>query len=67
MLTWLLLKDCLILIIGQLMKLCILQAKELEVNTQYYIDLLAKGIGKTQEETAKDIQKIKILFPIGSN
>ena len=34
----------------------LLQAKELEVNTQYYIELLAKGIGKTQEEIAKDIQ-----------
>ena len=45
------------------MKLCLLQAKELEVNTQYYIDLLAKGIGKTQEETAKDIQRSRYVFP----
>jgi ATP-dependent Clp protease protease subunit len=45
------------------MKLCLLQAKELEVNTQYYIELLAKGIGKTQEEIAKDIQRSRYFFP----
>ena len=45
------------------MKLCLLQAKELEVNTQYYIELLAKGIGKTKEEIAKDIQISRYFFP----
>jgi ATP-dependent Clp protease protease subunit len=35
------------------------QAKELDANTEYYIDLLAKGIGKPKEEIAKDIQRPK--------
>ena len=45
------------------MKLCLLQAKEFKVNTQYYIELLAKGIGKTQEDIAKDIQRSRYFFP----
>lgn len=36
-----------------------LQAKELDANTDYYIELLAKGIGKPKEEIAKDIQRPK--------
>lgn len=35
------------------------QAKELDANTDYYIELLAKGIGKPKEEIAKDIQRPK--------
>lgn len=39
---------------------CLLpQAKELESNTEYYLELLAKGIGKPQEEIEKDIQRPK--------
>lgn len=35
------------------------QAKELEANTEYYIELLAKGIGKSVEEITKDVQRPK--------
>lgn len=35
------------------------QAKELDANTEYYIELLAKGIGKPKEEIARDIQRPK--------
>lgn len=35
------------------------QAKELDANTDYYIELLAKGIGKPKEEISKDIQRPK--------
>ena len=35
------------------------QAKELEANTEYYLELLAKGIGKPKEEIEKDIQRPK--------
>lgn len=39
---------------------CLLtQAKELESNTEYYLELLAKGIGKPQEEIEKDILRPK--------
>ncbi|KAK1324074.1 hypothetical protein QJS10_CPA02g00300 [Acorus calamus] len=34
-------------------------AKELDANTDYYIELLSKGIGKPKEEIAKDIQRPK--------
>ncbi|KAI3964289.1 hypothetical protein MKX01_041302 [Papaver californicum] len=34
-----------------------LKAKELDANTDYYVELLAKGTGKTKEEIAKDIQR----------
>ena len=37
----------------------IYQAKELDANTESYIDLLAKGIGKPKEEIAKEIQRPK--------
>lgn len=37
----------------------LIQAKELDANTDYYIELLAKGIGKSKEEIAKDIQRPK--------
>lgn len=37
------------------------QAKELDANTEYYIELLAKGIGKSKEEIAKDVQRPKYL------
>jgi len=40
-----------------------IKAKELDVNTQYYIELLAKGIGKSKEEIAKDIQRSRYFFP----
>ncbi|XP_002970082.2 ATP-dependent Clp protease proteolytic subunit-related protein 1, chloroplastic [Selaginella moellendorffii] len=36
-----------------------IKAKELDSNTKYYIDLLAKGTGKPEEEIAKDIQRPK--------
>lgn len=36
-----------------------LQARELETNTNYYIELVAKGSGKSEEEIAKDIQRPK--------
>lgn len=35
------------------------QAKELDANTEYYIELLAKGTGKSKEEIAKDIRRPK--------
>lgn len=35
------------------------QAKELDANTEYYIELLAKGIGKPKEEISEDIQRPK--------
>ncbi|KAL2602281.1 hypothetical protein AAZV13_10G218300 [Glycine max] len=38
-----------------------IQAKELEANTEYYIELLAKGTGKSKEEIAKDVQRPKYL------
>lgn len=34
-----------------------LQAKELEANTEYYIELLSEGTGKSKEELAKEIQR----------
>ncbi|KAJ7967567.1 ATP-dependent Clp protease proteolytic subunit [Quillaja saponaria] len=36
-----------------------IKAKELDANTEYYIELLAKGIGKPKEEIAKDVQRPK--------
>ena len=36
-----------------------IQAKELEANTESYIELLAKGIGKSKEEIAKEVQRPK--------
>ncbi|GAV74944.1 CLP_protease domain-containing protein [Cephalotus follicularis] len=36
-----------------------IKAKELDANTEYYIELLAKGTGKSKEEIAKDIQRPK--------
>eukprot|EP00246_Nothoceros_aenigmaticus_P014675 TRINITY_DN5752_c0_g1_i1.p1 TRINITY_DN5752_c0_g1~~TRINITY_DN5752_c0_g1_i1.p1 ORF type:complete len:392 (+),score=65.41 TRINITY_DN5752_c0_g1_i1:203-1378(+) len=36
-----------------------IKAKELDANTNYYIDLLAKGTGKSREEIAHDIQRPK--------
>lgn len=36
-----------------------IKAKELEANAGYYIELLAKGTGKSQEEIAKDVQRIR--------
>ncbi|KAG7977161.1 hypothetical protein I3843_05G016700 [Carya illinoinensis] len=36
-----------------------IKAKELDANTEYYIELLAKGIGKPKEEIARDIQRPK--------
>ncbi|GAA0156026.1 serine protease [Lithospermum erythrorhizon] len=38
-----------------------IKAKELDANTDYYIELLAKGTGKPKEEIAKDIQRPKYL------
>ncbi|KAL2930268.1 ATP-dependent Clp protease proteolytic subunit-related protein 1 chloroplastic [Bienertia sinuspersici] len=36
-----------------------IKAKELDANTDYYIELLAKGIGKSKELLSKDIQRPK--------
>ncbi|KAA0031363.1 ATP-dependent Clp protease proteolytic subunit-related protein 1 [Cucumis melo var. makuwa] len=36
-----------------------IKAKELDANTEYYLELLAKGIGKPKEEITKDIQRSK--------
>lgn len=36
-----------------------IKAKELDANADYYIELLAKGTGKTKEEIAKDVQRPK--------
>lgn len=36
-----------------------IKAKELDANTDYYIELVAKGTGKSKEEIAKDIQRPK--------
>lgn len=36
-----------------------IKAKELDANTEYYIELLAKGTGKSKEELEKDIQRPK--------
>lgn len=36
-----------------------IKAKELDANTEYYIELLARGTGKSKEEIAKDIQRPK--------
>ncbi|KAK7390973.1 hypothetical protein VNO78_19227 [Psophocarpus tetragonolobus] len=38
-----------------------IKAKELEANTEYYIELLAKGTGKSKEEIDKDVQRPKYL------
>lgn len=35
------------------------QARELDANTDYYLELLAKGTGKSKEEIEKDIQRPK--------
>ncbi|KAK7343521.1 hypothetical protein VNO77_12313 [Canavalia gladiata] len=34
-----------------------IRAKELEANTGYFLELLAKGIGKSEEELARDIKR----------
>ncbi|KAL0715494.1 hypothetical protein Bca4012_064816 [Brassica carinata] len=36
-------------------------AKELDANTEYYIELLAKGTGKTKEQINEDIKRPKYL------
>ncbi|KAI4318434.1 hypothetical protein MLD38_032137 [Melastoma candidum] len=36
-----------------------IKAKELEANTEYYLELLAKGTGKPKEEIEKDVQRPK--------
>ncbi|XP_044489732.1 ATP-dependent Clp protease proteolytic subunit-related protein 1, chloroplastic-like isoform X2 [Mangifera indica] len=38
-----------------------IKAKELDANTEYYIELLAKGTGKSKDEIARDIQRPKYL------
>lgn len=37
------------------------QAKELDANTESYIELLSQGTGKSKEEIAKEIQRPKYL------
>ncbi|KAJ8465535.1 hypothetical protein OPV22_028087 [Ensete ventricosum] len=39
-----------------------IKAKELDANTDYYLELLAKGIGKPKEEIEKDIQRPKYFL-----
>ncbi|CAI8590119.1 unnamed protein product [Vicia faba] len=36
-----------------------IKEKELEENSEYYIELLAKEIGKPKQEIAKDVQRTK--------
>ncbi|GAB4838343.1 hypothetical protein Ancab_027873 [Ancistrocladus abbreviatus] len=43
-----------------------IKAKERDVNTEYYIELLAKGIGKSKEEISKDIQRPKYFQAQGA-
>ncbi|KFK35966.1 hypothetical protein AALP_AA4G061000 [Arabis alpina] len=38
-----------------------IKAKELDANTEYYIELLAKGTGKTKEQINEDIKRPKYL------
>ncbi|KAL6347056.1 hypothetical protein AAG906_012307 [Vitis piasezkii] len=38
-----------------------IKAKELDANSEYYIELLAKGTGKTKEEIKKDVERPKYL------
>ncbi|CAI0472015.1 unnamed protein product [Linum tenue] len=38
-----------------------IKAKELDANTDYYIELLAKGTGKSKEEINKDVRRPKYL------
>ncbi|KAL1812046.1 hypothetical protein ACET3Z_022111 [Daucus carota] len=38
-----------------------IKAKELDANTEYYLELLSKGIGKPKEEIEKDIQRPKYM------
>ncbi|KAL0680027.1 hypothetical protein Bca4012_008008 [Brassica carinata] len=38
-----------------------ISAKELDANTEYYIELLAKGTGKTKEQINEDIKRPKYL------
>ncbi|KDP44483.1 hypothetical protein JCGZ_16316 [Jatropha curcas] len=38
-----------------------IKAKELDANTEYFIELLAKGTGKSKEEITKDVQRPKYL------
>ena len=35
------------------------QAKELDANTKYYVEMLAKSTGKSQDEIRRDIQRPK--------
>ena len=35
------------------------QAKELDANTKYYVEMLAKSTGKSQDEIRHDIQRPK--------
>lgn len=35
----------------------------MEANSDYYIELLAKGIGKSKEEVAKDVQRPRYFQP----
>ena len=35
------------------------QAKELDANTEYYVELLARGTGKSKDEIRTDIQRPK--------
>lgn len=41
----------------------ILQAKELDTNKDYYLELLSKGIGKPKEEIERDIQHPAYFTP----
>ncbi|CAL5421904.1 unnamed protein product [Camellia sinensis] len=36
-----------------------IKAKELDANSEYYVELLAKGTGKSKEEISKDVQRPK--------
>ncbi|GKV26472.1 hypothetical protein SLEP1_g35763 [Rubroshorea leprosula] len=40
-----------------------IKAKELDANADYYLELLSKGTGKTKEELANDVQRVKYFRP----
>jgi len=40
-----------------------IKGKELDANTEYYVDLLSAGTGKSKEEIANDIRRPKYFRP----
>lgn len=50
-----------LLIVQVLSYVCFHQAKELDANTDSFLELLAKGIGKPKEEIKEDIRRGKFF------